>query len=104
MIISFVTFRDGKMIEPEPGMVMNMDDIKKALAYAFLYDYNVTVFSSSGNYSNVKILSIKVNEKGNLFFSGLVNSGSSKKRQNFSWREISSVVIEIEKAMGNVYF
>ncbi len=91
------------MIEPEPGMVMKMDDIKKALAYAFLYDYNVTVFSSNGNYSNVKILSIKLNEKGNLFFSGLVKIGNSKKRQNFSWREISGVVIEIEKAV-NAYF
>ncbi len=97
MIITLISFKDGKLVESLPSEVMEKEDIKMSLAYAFLYNYTVNVYSDNRKFDNVKLLSIKYNEKGNLFFSGLYKNNGNMIKKNFSWREIHYIDVNIEK-------
>jgi hypothetical protein len=98
MIIALVSFSGGKLAESDGQSSMNMEDIKKTLAYAFLYDFSVNVYTESEEYKFLSVVSIKYNNKGNLFFSGTYYINNNKVRKNFSWREIRSIDINIEKS------
>ena len=97
MIITLISFKDGRLVESVPLDVMEKEDIKMSLAYAFLYNYTVNVYSDNRKFDNVKLLSIKYNEKGNLFFSGIYNDNNNAIRKNFSWREIHYIDVNIER-------
>lgn len=97
MIITLISFKDGRLIESAPSDVMEKEDIKMSLAYAFLYNYSVNVYSDNRKYNNIKLLSIKYNEKGNLFFSGIYNENDKFIKKSFSWREIHYIDVNIEK-------
>ena len=70
MIIALVSFSEGKLEESDRQSSMDMEDIKKTLAYAFLYDFTVNVLTDNGEYKFLSVSSIKYNDRGNLFFSG----------------------------------
>ncbi len=72
MIIATVSFRDGRLVESDPSDEISVLDIKRSLAYAFLYDYTVNVYSNNLIYRDVKVIAIKFNENGNLFFTGVL--------------------------------
>ncbi len=97
MIIAQISFREGRLEEYDSLSSMDVDDIKKTLAYAFLYDFTINVYTEHEEYKSLSLLSIKYNEKGNLFFSGSYYRNNLKIRKNFSWREIKHVNVNIEK-------
>lgn len=97
MIIALISFREGRLEESDSQSSMDVEDIKKTLAYAFLYDFTVNVFTDGEEYKFLSVLSIKYNEKGNLFFSGSYYYKDLRVRKNFSWREIKYVNVNIEK-------
>ena len=97
MIIASISFREGKLEESDSRSSMELEDIKKTLAYAFLYDFTVNVYTDREEYKFLSIMSIKYNEKGNLFFSGVYLHNNLRVRKNFSWREIRNVNVNIEK-------
>ena len=68
MIIALVSFSEGKLEESDRQSSMDMEDIKKMLAYAFLYDFTVNVLTDNGEYKFLSVSSIKYNDRGNLFF------------------------------------
>jgi hypothetical protein len=97
MIIAQLSFSGGRLEESENHLNMDMEDIKKTLAYAFLYDFTVNVYTNSGEFKFLSILSIKYNERGNLFFSGNYYNNGSRIKKSFSWREILYIDINVEK-------
>ncbi len=97
MIIALVSFIGGRLSEASSDSSMDMDDMKKTLAYAFLYDFPVNVYTENEDYRIFSLLSIKYNDRGNLFFSGTYYSNSVRIKKNFSWREIKRIEINIEK-------
>ena len=66
-------------------------------AYAFLYDFPVNIYTDNGEYKLFSLLSIKYNDRGNLFFSGTYYFNNTRIKKNFSWREIQRIEINIEK-------
>ncbi len=97
MIIALVSFIGGRLTEASNDSSMDMDDMKKTLAYAFLYDFPVNVYTGNEEYRTLSLLSIKYNDRGNLFFSGTYYSNKSRIKKNFSWREVKRIEINIEK-------
>ena len=97
MIIALVSFIGGRLTEASKDSPMDMDDMKKTLAYAFLYDFSVNVYTENEEYRVFSLLSIKFNDRGNLFFSGIYYSNNIRIKKNFSWREIQRIEINIEK-------
>ena len=97
MIIALVSFTGGRLTEASNDSPMDMDDMKKTLAYAFLYDFPVNVYTENAEYKILSLFSIKYNDRGNLFFSGTYYSNNSRIKKNFSWREVKRIEINIEK-------
>ncbi len=71
MILALTSFKDGHLIESNPLSDISVSDIKRTLAYALLNNYAVNVYMGDGKYHNIKVIVIKVNENGNLFFTGI---------------------------------
>ena len=51
MIIASISFREGKLEESDSRSSMELEDIKKTLAYAFLYDFTVNVYTDREEYT-----------------------------------------------------
>ena len=103
MIIATVSFRDGRLVESDPSDEISVLDIKRSLAYAFLYDYTVNVYSNNLIYRDVKVIAIKFNENGNLFFTGVFSHEKRVIKKSFSWREINYIDININKDPESYY-
>ncbi|WP_337860822.1 hypothetical protein [Ferroplasma sp.] len=97
MIIAQISFCGGRLGESDNRAEMDMEDVKKTLAYAFLYDFTVNVYTDNGEYKFLSISAIKYNDRGNLFFSGNYYYNNSRVKKSFSWREIVYIDINVEK-------
>ncbi|MEM0139689.1 MAG: hypothetical protein QXZ44_03655 [Ferroplasma sp.] len=104
MKIALISFREGKLVESQYSQSMEMYDMKKTLAYAFLYNLPVNVYTDNRCYKGLKIISIKKNIKGNLFFSGTYIDKGIELKKNFSWREVKYTEIEIDREPANSGF
>ncbi len=104
MKIASISFREGRLVESKYTGSMEISDMRKTLAYAFLYNLYINVYTESRKYEGFVINSIKTNVKGNLFFSGEYMENGLSAKKNFSWREIKYLEIEIDREPVHLSF